>query len=199
MTNPHLARLRALSPLVLPEAEWGRVCAAYTEPQRRYHTLEHLVEMAERWHEVDQGPGWADREASWLALLYHDIVYAVDAAHGENERQSATALLDAHPGGEAAAALVRLTASHGAGAPAEGDAALFLDCDLAILAASPERFAAYERQVEAEYTQVIPAGAYAIGRAAFLARMRASTRLFLSPYFYERLEARARENLARAG
>lgn len=188
------------SPVAIPASVWNAVAAAYTAPGRHYHTLEHLAELARSWREVAAGPGWTDARASWLALLFHDIVYDVAAAPGENEERSAAMLAALVPDSGCAARLVRLTATHGTpdDTPLDDDAAHFLDSDMAILGASPARFARYEAQVAAEYTVLVPMEIYRAGRRDFFTRLLALPRIFRSDRFHGLLEARARANIARA-
>jgi predicted metal-dependent HD superfamily phosphohydrolase len=93
--------------------------------------------------------------------------------------------------------LIELTAKHGHIASADHDAALFLDCDMAIVGSSPETFAAYDQAIAVEYKHV-PPDAYAAGRRAFLQGLLAKPRIFLTDYFHNRLDAQARANLQRA-
>ena len=95
--------------------------------------------------------------------------------------------------------LISLTARHGRLQPREVDpeAALFLDCDMAILAAPPERYAAYEQAIAREYA-AIPADLYRKGRGAFLRGLLGKDRIYLSDLFHTRMDAAARINLARA-
>lgn len=186
--------LRAAAPVVLDEAVWARVVAAYTEPQRRYHGLEHLAEMSRAWRGVAAGPGWRAPRSSFLALLFHDLVY--DPRATDNEARSAAALRESF-GDEAAARMVEATAAHAEAAPGDDDLAHLLDCDLAILGADPARFARYEAQVAEEYA-FLPAEAWRAGRGAFLDKMIASPRIFRSRLFHDRLDAAARRNLVAA-
>ncbi len=191
--------LVAASPLALPDAVWSAVAAAYTAPDRHYHSLEHLAELARWWREVAVGLGWTDPRSAWLALLFHDAVQARTGPPGEDESRSAALLAALLPDTEAAEQLIRLTASHGARPDTlGGDAALFLDCDVAILGAAPARFARYERQIAAEYAPLVPAELYRAGRRAFLERLARQPRIFASDWFHQRLDARARANLATA-
>lgn len=191
-----LARLRATSPVPVPDPVWTVLATAYTEPHRAYHTLEHLDELRRAWSAVARGPGWTDPRSTWLALLFHDVVYAV--GQPDNEARSAALLRTLLPDTAAAERLVLLTARHGAVTPDDADAAHFLDADMAILGASPVRFARYQTQVAREYAPVVGADAYRAGRGAFLAFILATPRIFVSPWFHGRLEARARRNLAAA-
>jgi predicted metal-dependent HD superfamily phosphohydrolase len=125
------------------------------------------------------------------------VIYDPMAPHGQNEAQSADLLAELLPNTAAAQHLIRLTATHGtaAGETLDGDAALFLDCDLAILGADPLRFAEYERQIAAEYVPFVGAEAFRMGRAAFLQKLLDQPSLFHSDLFQHRLDARARQNL----
>jgi predicted metal-dependent HD superfamily phosphohydrolase len=91
------------------------------------------------------------------------------------------------------ARLVRLTTTHD---PAEGDrnGAVLSDADLAILAADPERYAAYAAAVREEYAAV-PDAAFRAGRADVLRRLLDLPALFRTPPGRERWEEAARHNL----
>jgi predicted metal-dependent HD superfamily phosphohydrolase len=77
------------------------------------------------------------------------------------------------------------------------DTQLLLDIDLAILGAAPERFAAYESQIRAEYAHV-PEADFRSGRAQVLSGFLARPRIYATAAFHDALEHRARENLAKA-
>ncbi len=195
-----LDHLVARSPIPLPASVWQIVAGAYTSPDRHYHTLEHLAELADRYAEVAAGPGWQDPRAVWLALLFHDVVYAVGTAPGENERRSAAMLRALLPDTDGAAEIIEATADHGAARTpvhvSAADLAHFLDADLSILGASPARYARYERQIAAEYVPFVGQKAYDIGRSAFLARMAATPSLLRSELFRTKFGPSARRNLA---
>ncbi|XXT24898.1 hypothetical protein WME94_25525 [Sorangium sp. So ce429] len=190
--------------LVLPEPLWGAVRAAYGEPGRAYHDLAHVREVLCRVGEVGRDVGWRRPREVFLAALFHDAVY-VPGRH-DNEARSAELARQAvsHwlPGeeldAEAIARLILLTARHGALGPADvgEEEALFLDCDMAILGSDPAAFDAYDRAIAAEYSAV-PPELYAAGRRRFFEKLLAAGHIFLSTYFRDRLEARARDNLRR--
>jgi predicted metal-dependent HD superfamily phosphohydrolase len=176
---------------------------AWSTPGRAYHTWEHALEMMDHYDAVAREIGWRHPREVALAVVYHDAVY-VPGSH-DNEAESAklahSAIARWTPGADAERVeqLILLTAQHGKLSPAgvDDEAALFLDCDMAILAAGAERFAEYERQIAREYS-VIPPELYAAGRRKFLETVLALPRIYLSDYFHARLDARARENLRRA-
>jgi predicted metal-dependent HD superfamily phosphohydrolase len=195
----------SLEGLELPPGLWSEVRAAYASPGRVYHTLEHVHEMAARFAEVARDVGWQRPREVGLALLFHDAVYV--AGMPDNEANSAelarAAIARWLPGAGIDEArvdrLIRLTARHGALAPGDVDeeAALFLDCDLAILGGDAARFDAYDAAVAAELAG-LPPDWYRAGRRRFLLRLLAAPRIFLSPYFHQRLDEAARANLTRA-
>lgn len=191
--------------LNFPAPMLAAIHQAYRTPPRAYHSWAH-VEDVEQWYQwVDQGPGWKQPREVFIAVLLHDAVYV--AGNKDNEELSAQLALKLVrqylPGQpldtERIAALIRLTARHGALQPADVDldAAHFLDCDLAILGAAPEVFDRYDAAIAEEYAAV-PSVLYQLGRRRFLTRLLAAPRLFLSDRFHARLDAAARANLRRA-
>ncbi|WP_320777506.1 hypothetical protein [Streptomyces sp. CRN 30] len=168
----------------------------WSEPQRRYHTLDHLVAVLDR---IDVLAEYAeDVAAVRLAAWFHDAVYLPERS--TNEERSARLAERALPeaGVEQArtdevARLVRLTVTHD---PAPGDAngAVLCDADLAILAADPEAYDRYARAVREEYA-FVPDDAFRTGRADVLRHLLGLPRLFRTPYGEREWEAAARRNL----
>lgn len=172
-----------------------RVLASYAEPTRHYHTLQHLgecLDLFERAAHLAARPG----EAA-LALWFHDAVYVPLAK--DNEARSADWAIEAlRTAGapetviERIAELIMATAHHEA--PADSDARLVIDIDLAILGSAPARFAEYEQQIRSEYA-VVPADLYAEKRREVLAGFLARPTIYLTPDLHARLEEQARSNL----
>lgn len=194
----------------LPAAQRAALQAAHAEPPRAYHHFGHVLEVLGHYLQVAEGPGWHRPDEVRFAVLYHDAIYVP----GRSDNEAASARLAVEhlgrwpPEGGVDASrvseLILLTARHGAIDPASlgqgpdaEDARRFLDCDMAILAAEPARFAAYDRGIAEEY-RAVPRWLYRIKRRQFFKRLLASERIFLSDHFHERLEARARANLAAA-
>ncbi|GAA3780400.1 HD domain-containing protein [Streptomyces chiangmaiensis] len=168
----------------------------WSEPQRHYHTVEHLTTVLDH---VDVLQEYADDpEAVRLAAWFHDAVYLPDRS--TNEERSARLAERALPEAgvpqsttDEVARLVRLTVSH---APEPGDAngAVLCDADLAILAAAPHAYAAYTAAVRQEYG-FVPVEAFRAGRAAVLRQLLDLPRLFRTPYGQREWEATARWNI----
>lgn len=168
----------------------------YGESHRAYHNATHIAEVLGWFDVVADDLGWSSPRDVFDAILFHDAVY--DAQAKDNETRSAD-LAVAHGCSPRTAELIALTALHGKVAPDEvdRDAALFLDCDTAILGAAPDAFDAYDHGIGIEYASVPPA-LYRQGRGAFLRMMRDRPRLFLTDYFHDRLDRAARANVDRA-
>lgn len=172
--------------------------ARYGEPQRFYHTVQHLEECI-AW--FDQARSFARQPLELeLALWYHDAVY--DPRRNDNEEASARLAAEhlgtggAPPRIAADVSALILWTTHAA-EPPEGDAALLVDIDLAILGSTAERYAEYERQIREEYAWV-PAVLFRRRRAALLERFLARPRLYVTPVLRDRLEERARANLVQS-
>ena len=207
--------IRDPDPALLPA-----LLARYSEPHRKYHTLEHLDACRRNFALVrDQATHPSEVE---LALWFHDAIYEIPARGNErragpppgelapqleqrscpNERQSADWASDALLGAGAAPevaqrvhALVMVTCHDRR--PHTGDEALLLDVDLAILGAPPVVFGVYEAQIAAEYSSV-PEPVRRSRRQRILQGFLDRERIFHSEYFRDRLEAQARTNLARS-
>ncbi len=191
---------RAWSGLGLqPDADlFEALMAAYAQPQRHYHGLQHLEECLAHFGQVRD---LAEHpEEVEIALWFHDAVYDVRGA--SNERQSADwavrALLCANASRSTQNRVEQLVmATRHDAAPVDGDERLLIDIDLSILGAEPERFAEYDRQIRAEYSWV-PEPVYSMKRKEVLSSFLARPSIYSTPYFRERFEAQARINLSAA-
>jgi predicted metal-dependent HD superfamily phosphohydrolase len=183
------------APGAIPPDLERALAAAYGEPHRAYHTAAHIAEVLRWFDVVADEVGWDDPLAVYHAILFHDVVY--DATRGDNEARSAE-FAASHGAGPRARELILLTAKHGSlEAVPDRDTSHFLDADTAILGAPADAFDAYDRAIRVEYKHV-PDDMYRAGRGGFLGKMLARPRIFFSELFHARLDAAARENLARA-
>ncbi|WP_328311385.1 hypothetical protein OG432_14670 [Streptomyces sp. NBC_00442] len=190
------ARPAGHGPAPDPAPYGENLLARWAEPQRRYHTTTHLTAVLDH---IDVLERYAhDPDLVRLAAWFHDAVYLPDRS--ENEERSARlaerALPEAGLTPEATAEvarLVRLTVTH---APDEGDTngAVLCDADLAILAASPQAYAAYAASVREEYA-FVPDEAFRSGRAAVLRQLLDLPRLFRTPHGEREWQGPAQGNL----
>jgi predicted metal-dependent HD superfamily phosphohydrolase len=167
--------------------------AAYTAPDRYYHTLDHvadcLILLDACKEEAD------DPEAIEMALWFHDAIYDTHAA--DNEEQSAQWAVREIRGRERADAIARLilATKHGAVTSSDTDECLIADIDLAILGAEEAKFWAYEDAIRREYAWVHEE-IFRSKRAEILRRFLERERLYQTPLFHEKYDKVARKNLS---
>jgi predicted metal-dependent HD superfamily phosphohydrolase len=187
--------------LLPPTGLLERLLAAWREPQRHYHTLQHLQECLALFDELrDQAQYPLEVE---LALWFHDAVYDVHAH--DNEARSARWAEQALTAAGLAPDSIRcihdliMATCHGAlPAPGTGpDTTLLTDIDLAILGSPAPRFAQYEQQIRAEYAWVAP-DVYSLKRRAVLRGFLDRVSIYANAILHRRLELQARSNLMRA-
>ncbi|MGN9842808.1 HD domain-containing protein [Nonomuraea sp. H19] len=174
----------------------AELIARWSEPHRRYHTLDHLAAVLDAaTHLAGEA---ADPAAVRLAAWFHDAVY--DGRPGWDEERSAQLAQSRLPrcGLPAAriaevARLVRLTAAHDTLAAGDANGAVLCDADLAVLG-SPG-YDAYAAAIRQEYAHV-PGDLFRKGRADVLRRLLAMPRLYRTGRARELWEERARANMA---
>ncbi len=177
-------------------APFDRLVAAYSEPHRHYHTLEHLGDM---FRVVGRLAGViTDLPAVQFAVWYHDAIYDPKATDNE-ERSADWADTDLKGWGAADStrSVVRaiiLATKHTADVPDTPDAAAFLDADLAILGAAEVRYARYAADIRKEY-EWVPEEQYRAGRRAVLEGFQKRERIYRTAIMYEEGEAAARTNI----
>ena len=187
--------LRAEPP---PAREYETLLAAYSEPHRAYHTLQHLEECLANAHQVRMMCEHPDEVT--LALWYHDAIYR--PVRSDNEARSAEWLVRvARNAGVAKPCIDRLhslvlATRHDADA-GDADARWVVDIDLSILGAPAARFDEYEQQVRREYRWA-PGPLYRKSRAKVIESFLRRSRIYSTDYFADRLENVARSNLARS-
>lgn len=179
-----------------PLGLFDQLVRAYSEPQRHYHSTQHLTECLAHFDQVRhlaRRPG----EVA-IGLWFHDAIY--DVKGKTNEQQSAgwavevlRAAQASHSTRDRVSQLIMAT-KHDA-ATTDPDQQLLVDIDLAILGSSPKRFAEYDKQVRAEYSWV-PGFVYNMKRRVVLKSFLARRNIYSTNYFRERYEMQARINLA---
>lgn len=176
----------------------------WSQGDRHFHNVKHLVDVLARVDELDEEVHEPDlvRLAAW----YHGAVF--DSAErkayankgGEDEAASArlareqlTALGVREDRAQRVAALVSALVRH---APdrKDLDCAVLCDADLAMLAAEPQRYKSYLKDVRSEYAH-LPLEDYVRARARILRKLLARPSLFVSP-LAQGWEEPARQNVS---
>ncbi|MYU16698.1 hypothetical protein GTZ78_40015 [Streptomyces sp. SID8361] len=190
------ATAEAKTPSPVPYGE--DLLTRWAEPQRRYHTTDHLLAVLDRVDELLPHVQAPDPAAVRLAAWFHDAVYLPDRSTNEERsaRLAERALTEAAvpaPRTAETVRLVLLTRDHD---PAEGDTngEVLCDADLAVLAGSPEDYGAYAAAVREEYA-FVPDDTFREGRANVLRHLLDLPHLFRTPAAHDRWEAPARHNM----
>jgi len=177
---------------------YDALISAYSEKHRAYHTVEHIEACLRHLDDVKELADYPQEIA--LALWFHDAIYKPFSK--TNEEDSADWAKDFLLSVEAEAGitdriyeLIILTKEHVA--PESNDAKLMLDIDLSILGAKPHVYAQFEKDVRYEYKRV-PSFIFKKKRKEILSGFLDKPRTYQTPYFRERLETQAKENLKTA-
>lgn len=172
----------------------------YQESHRHYHNLIHLQECFLWFDEIKHRLCRPDLMA--IALFYHDVIY--DPKSSTNEQDSGDMMKRQLQGilSEQELSVIDkfilatkhhinpLTDEH------KHDLDYLLDIDLAILGSHPDRFAEYNNQIRQEYAWV-NGMIYHFKRKSVLKGFYQKERIYLTDYFYQKLENQARDNLKR--
>jgi predicted metal-dependent HD superfamily phosphohydrolase len=184
------------------EAACDRLLQHWGEPGRFHHNVKHLVDVLAK---VDQlAEETHDPDLVRLAGWYHGAVFSSTPSNayaqrgGEDEvasaqlaREELTALGVPEPTVNRVAEIITGIARHRGGG--DLDIQALCDAELATLAVEPQRYAAYRRDVRAEYAH-IPIRDYLTSRIAILTKLLGRKRLFASP-LGQPWEDPARQNL----
>ena len=200
----HLSAMSSHITLEQVSILWQDIAMRYNEPQRAYHSLQHIQQLFGQFDQVKDN--LHEPHIIALALSYHDVIY--EPTRSDNELKSAEYAVESLTGYLSAEqcqhiyALIMMTASHQIDKWSNeakerekySDAAYFLDMDLSVLGSSWSEYEHYAHAVRQEYTHVSD-GDYRVGRMAVLKELLAHPTLYLTDYYYARLEKQVRKNI----
>jgi len=179
----------------------------YGEPQRAYHTLSHIEQLLGQFDNIKHN--LSEPHIVALALYYHDVIY--DPTRADNEQKSAEYAVDtlssylSQEQCQHIYVFIMMTANHQIDESTDSvkyssvkysDAAYLLDMDLSILGAPWSTYEQYAQAIRQEYAHVADDN-YHDGRTAVLRGLLAHPKLYLTDYYYNQLEAQARDNINR--
>lgn len=173
-----------------------KLCRAYQEKHRHYHTLQHLDECLTLFDTLVVREAVTDSRALELALWFHDSVYEIGASTNEEQSSQLAKFVLFHAGAASTliddtSRLIMVTKNHQASSE---DERWMLDLDLSILGQTPQRFQEYEQQIRLEYYEVDEA-IYQTRRFEIMVSFLNRPRLFNTAYCYCEFEVAARRNL----
>ncbi|MCK4103356.1 HD domain-containing protein [Acinetobacter radioresistens] len=201
--QPNLERLKQYwqelqqtNALYLSDSLLQKLMTAYQEPQRYYHTLQHIEECLDLYQPLKMCVN--DPLAVELAIWFHDVVY--EPKSDQNELKSAELMKQSLAPYMTIDQISKIyswilaTQTHELSEDDDLDLKTLLDIDLAILGSKPSRFAEYEQQIQQEYAWVSE-GIYHEKRKKVLSHFYQAHPLFKTEYFQDKLENQAKINL----
>jgi len=173
--------------------------AAYSEKHRAYHTFEHIAACLRHFDNVKHLAAHP-REIE-LALWFHDAIYKPFSSSNEEDSAIWVQEFFEQNGYDEDVVIDRvfdlIMVTEHTGEPMTKDQKLMIDIDLSILGTQTEVYDQFEKDVQFEYKKV-PGFIFNKKRREILAEFLARDPLYHEPYFRDKLEMQARENLERA-
>ncbi len=178
---------------------WREIKNAYSGTNRHYHNLHHLANLltqADRFRtEIN------DFDTLEMSIWYHDIIY--QSLRKDNEEKSAVFAkyrMEAiqYPREKLVRCYQQINATkkHQLSINDDEDTAWLLDFDLSILGSDWATYSKYLDKIRKEYS-IFPTFLYKRGRKKVLQLFLDRQQLFHTPYYFDRFEATARENIQR--
>ena len=180
---------------------WQNVRRAYTG--RAYHNLDHLNEMLDHLQRHrTAGAVVRDEEMFGVALVYHDLVHKPTRKDNEARSAAAASEILAQPPTLSPSRIARCdqlilsTKAHLPGPEDDGDEALLIDLDLAVLARDAGGYDRYAAAVRKEFW-MLPGFVFRKGRSKALTAFLDRKQIYHTEFGREAYETKARENLWR--
>lgn len=188
----------ALSGRPSPDSSFPDLVTAYSEPGRRYHTLDHIALCLGQLELVRESLEYPCDVA--FAIWFHDAIYDPHR-HDNEEKSAAWAARVLSELGKSIASIERIRQlildTRHAASPCTTDGMFIADIDLAILGQPHSTFWGYEDAVRDEYSWV-PAEQFCEGRIAILNGFLSRPRIYATEAFFARYESPARHNVQQA-
>lgn len=170
-----------------------QLCAAYNEPHRFYHDLNHIASMLG----LLEASGFDTPLAQW-AVWYHDVIYKPGST--KNEKRSAELAELIMRSLNVDEDLIRntvqtiLETKNHQTKSTKKDVLAVLDADMSILGMDEEIYLNYRESVRKEFSH-IPNFLYRRGRKKFIKSILKQPYIYHLDWFRARLEKQARKNM----
>ena len=175
-----------------------KLCEAYSEKHRHYHTTKHIEGMLKHYDAVQD---LAERPAELeLAIWFHDAIYKPFSKTNEFDSAEWAKIFCLANGCDPDAAervhkLIMATLHNGD--VNDNDQKLIVDIDLTILGAASEVYDEFEQNVRKEY-KYVPSIIFRSKRKALLRSFLNNPNIYNLDYFQGKFESAARDNISRA-
>lgn len=184
------------------QEDFNNLSRLYSDPQRFYHNLYHIQKCLRELDSARAGLAELTKpDVIEMAIWYHDAVY--DTHAGDNEEKSAAMAFDyclnlgLRPDfAQSAKELILATRHNAESPPKSNDSKIIADIDLAIFGASQREYDSYSANIRKEYSWVQDEQ-FRQGRKKLLQSFLAGESIYLTDFFKNKYEERARKNLKR--
>lgn len=189
---------KAVQTQAIAKAKFADIALRYGEPQRHYHTMNHVVAALKEFDAIRDR--LADPDTVEMAIWLHDVIY--DPKRNDNETASAAYAkellmsLGCTARTTARVANLIIATTHAHDARLTPDAKYTVDIDLSSLAVPWKTFAKNGTDLRKENAHLSDT-AHTNGQIAFLGSMLARKHIYATQFFRDRYEARARANIAK--
>ena len=180
----------------LGKAIFNDLVDAYSDRTRQYHNLEHIQHLLNLLEEVkDLCECFFGLQ---LTAWFHDYIYIPQAR--DNEVQSALYAaeilnkLGLEPKITELVTQIIISTQNHQPLIQSVDNLIFLDLDLAILGASPDKYNEYAQKIRKEYSHKCDRD-YFRGRKQVLTEFLSRPKIYYTDYFYRKFEQQARRNI----
>jgi predicted metal-dependent HD superfamily phosphohydrolase len=179
------------------QAIYQRLLAGYHEPQRHYHTLDHIKHCLGMFEDCKSLVH--DPDSLEMAIWFHDVILV--CGRRDNEALSAELYLELSAGIQLdeTRQLVKhliMATLHNGDSLDDADSIYMVDIDLSSFGLSWDGFLRDSLNLRAENPHLGDQD-YQLNQTGFQRSLLARPRFFLSDYFFDRFEKQARDNLAR--
>jgi len=189
--------LHTSTPKVDPIWVLANLDSVYSRPERAYHNKNHIEKGLDDWVLVQQylkNP--KELEIAWY---FHDAVYEINAK--DNEERSADLAANILTQSGVCCNSIQIVkkfilATKHDKIPDDLDSKYLADIDLSIFGRTEEEYDEYKRNIRKEYS-VFPEPEYEAGRVIVLKHFIERPSIYLTDFFREKYEKKARENLGR--
>ena len=188
----------------------GLIKERYLEPQRAYHTLNHIEHMLDLFLEFKHR--LKNPDAVFLAIIFHDVIYDPQAVSGSGEEESAEEFerfyleaiqcdectLEQTVNNTLISRYILETKTHSVSEylAMDTDLLFFLDFDMAILGVCEGWYMKYADQIRIEYQHMLLED-YSRGRREVMKGFLAYPAIYNTDQFKMAYETRARDNITR--
>ena len=178
------------------EQVWQKLRSHYQEPHRYYHTLEHIAHCL---GQLDIAGDYVEESsATEMAIWFHDIIYHYGAK--DNEILSVAYFKEVAGSAMSAPFIDRVAefiiATQHTGAAGDPAIAYMVDIDLSGFGLPWDEYLADSLSLRYE-AEGVNDEQYYMGKLRFLTELQRWPSLYQSPFFKNRLEARAQSNITR--